>query len=452
MKDSLQKKFFYPLAESYLRENSRFLSQDIMYFDYLENEQIMKYTFSKVKNLLQHSIKTTTYYKHLSDRYGFQINQIENIQDFSKFPILTKNILRDQFTNLISSVKFPKVSKIHSGGTMGQSIYVLKDNYSLSYDRAVKGKCIGWYNCQIGDKEFRFWAYPFGKKDMLKSYCIDLLLNRRRVSPIHLTKDSVNNIIDIIHNFRPKLIYGWTSGLFKFAQIVQENGLQFLPSNLKLVISTAEMLYDKQRNVISEVFRAPVVDEYGCSEAGVIGFECEAGNKHIQVENNYLEVINQEQYENGVGELVCTSLNNYAMPLIRYKIGDIGKIEYGSCKCGRRSPIVSKVSGRILDYLIDSDGDIVLGEVFCYICFDLIDNYNAIKDFRVRQDIDRTLNIYFVPTPEFFSNFLIIFEKAIRKRLGHSINIYFHKMEDLSSMDQGKPRYVVSYSESVVSR
>ncbi|MEW6418494.1 MAG: hypothetical protein AB1480_10280 [Nitrospirota bacterium] len=447
MNEKLQRYFVYPIAEWYLKENVLTLSESLRTYDYIEKDDAEKYALDRIQKLIKHAYRTTAYYRAFFDSYGIDPLDITTLKDFESIPVLTKDRLREQFPDLISSVKFPKVSKIHSGGTMGQSIYVLRDNYSLSFDRAVKGKCISWYGCSIGDREFRMWSYPFGRMDNFKAYCIDLLLNRRRVSPLKMTAGRAVRIAKAIHSFKPKLIYGWTTGLYKFAQIAEEAGISFEPSDLRVVISTAERLYDYQRSLMRKVYQRPIVDEYGCSEAGVIGFECEAGNKHIQVENNYLEVVNKENYADGLGELVVTNLTNYAMPLIRYRIGDIGSINYGPCDCGRLTPFVSHVSGRILDYLIDSSGEVVLGEVFCYICFDLIDKYGAIKDFRVRQERDGSINIYYVPSTKYYQGFLGVFEDAIRKHLGKGLIILFHEMADLTIMDKGKPRYVVSNDE-----
>jgi phenylacetate-CoA ligase len=444
MNDNLQKSVIYPIAQWFLKENTLEMVQSIRKFDHLDGDVVENYTLDRLRKLVRHAYDTTAYYKALFDRHKISPNDIKTIDDFSKIPILTKDLLRDNFDLLISTSHFPKVSKVHSGGTMGQSIYVLKDNYSLSFDRAVKGKCIGWYDCSIGDREFRFWAYPFDKVNNAKAYLIDILLNRRRVSPIHMSEEQARKIARQMDKFQPKVIYGWTSGLYKFAQIALEKDIRFESSSIKVVISTAEKLYDYQRGVIEKVFEKPIVDEYGCSEAGVIAFQCENGKKHIQIENNYLEVVNTQEHTDGLGELVVTNLNNNKMPLIRYRIGDLGRLDDTQCSCGRRTPYLSHVSGRILDYLVDSKGEIVLGGVFCYICFDLIDKYKSIRDFRVRQDFDGTITIYYTASSGFSHEFLQTFERLIRRHVGDRLKIGFRERDDLSDLDAGKPRYVVS--------
>jgi phenylacetate-CoA ligase len=444
MNDKIQKNIIYPLVQRYLKENTLEMLPIIKKYDYLSRNQIQEYTFSELKKLIEHAYNTVDYYKELFDKNKIDIRDLKTIRDFEALPVLTKDQLRNNFNLLISKTRYPKVTKAHSGGTMGQSIYVLRDNYSLSMDRAVKGKCIEWHDCSIGDKEFRFWAYPFDKMGQIKCSLIDVILNRKRISPIHMNDKRVMHIVKALNKFKPQIIYGWTTGIYKFSQIATELNIKLDTPSIKLIIPTSEKLHDYQRKIIEGYFNVPVRDEYGCSESGIIAFECPAGMKHIQVENNYLEIINQEKYQNGIGELVVTSLNNYKMPLIRYKIGDLGKLSDEYCTCGRTTPILSDVTGRILDYLLDSNGEVVLSGVFCYICYSIIDKYKAIKDFRVRQQKDGSIIIYFTPSATFKNDFLKIFEKEIRKHVGEKLNVSFLMVEDFCDIDSGKTRYVIS--------
>jgi len=258
-----------------------------------------------------------------------------------------------------------------------------------------------------------------------------------------LNEEKVMQIVNSLNKFKPIIIYGWTTGIYKFSQIAIDMDITLDVPSIKLIIPTAEKLHDYQRNTIEKFFNVEVRDEYGCSESGIIAFECPAGMKHIQVENNYVEVININNYQNGVGELIITSLNNRKMPLIRYKIGDLGTLSNECCSCGRTSPVLSNLSGRILDYLLDSSGEVILGEVFCYICFDLIDKYKAIKDFRVRQEQDGSIFLYYTRSSGFTDDFLKIFEEEMRKHLGGKLKISFVWVEDFRNIDSGKTRYVI---------
>jgi len=98
-------------------------------------------------------------------------------------------------------------------------------------------------------------------------------------------------------------------------------------SRFKGVVSTAETLSDERRIVIEHAFSAPVINEYGAKDAGIIAYQCPAGNMHVTEENLVLEVLdvktNTKVRDGQSGSATITDLTNYSMPRIRYQLGDI---------------------------------------------------------------------------------------------------------------------------------
>ena len=154
------------------------------------------------------------------------------------------------------------------------------------------------------------------------------------------------NIIDI-QNFRPEWIYGFSSGVYRFAQFVLREGVKL--SSVKLVEVTGEMLHENQRKVIEKAFGCKVVNMYAAQEFDILSYECEYGILHAWTKNLFFEVLRDgvPVSEGDIGELVVTSLTNYTMPLIRYKIGDLVKMESVNCPCGNQQPQLVPIGGRI---------------------------------------------------------------------------------------------------------
>ena len=125
------------------------------------------------------------------------------------------------------------------------------------------------------------------------------------------------------------------------------------------------MLIPSERKVIEKVFDLKVTNLYGCEEVGLIGCECERHDgMHLNTLNSYIEFIrNDGSYAmpGEEGQIVVTSLINYAMPIIRYKIEDIGIASKRKCRCGRGLPLMEQVSGRTADFLIKKNGSEVAG-------------------------------------------------------------------------------------------
>lgn len=131
---------------------------------------------------------------------------------------------------------------------------------------------------------------------------------------------------------------------------------------LKAIFTTSETLLPSQRRLIEKAFGCEVYDEYGCREAGPMACECaEHSAYHVQSENVVVEFVrNCEQVAPGeTGAILVTNLHNYAMPLIRYDIGDTGRPSDDACPCGRGLPLINSLEGRRYEYLLTGDGSIM---------------------------------------------------------------------------------------------
>ena len=136
---------------------------------------------------------------------------------------------------------------------------------------------------------------------------------------------------------------GYVSMLETFSKFMIKNHLSFkYPPTC--VITTSEVLTDYHRELIGNVFQCRVYNEYGCGETGTIAHECEFGSMHINAENVIVEIVRDGEVVNDgeVGDIVVTDLNNFAMPLIRYNLKDIGYIDSEPCPCGRGLPILGR--------------------------------------------------------------------------------------------------------------
>jgi phenylacetate-CoA ligase len=130
-----------------------------------------------------------------------------------------------------------------------------------------------------------------------------------------------------------------------------------------------------------------VYNEYGASEVGIIAHQCEQGGMHLSAENNIVEILRggSQAGPGETGEVVVTNLDNYVMPLIRYRIGDVGALRAGTCGCGRGLPLMEVVDGRINNMALLPDGRIISGFYFYYLARDAVDQGSAPHQFVVRQ-------------------------------------------------------------------
>jgi phenylacetate-CoA ligase len=178
----------------------------------------------------------------------------------------------------------------------------------------------------------------------------------------------------------------------------------------------------------------------------LIAMECpEHEGLHLSSENLLVEIIGEDGQPvapGEQGEIVVTDLHNYAMPLIRYRIGDLAiqAPENATCKCGRGLPMISDVSGRILDMIKLADGNEIPGEFFVR----FIGNKPGVVQYRVVQETLNVINVELVVNQLFNDAILNNMENDLRAVLGHQLTINIHFMEQLELTPSGKFRVTVS--------
>lgn len=187
--------------------------------------------------------------------------------------------------------------------------------------------------------------------------------NRSRAKRIQLIPVTlpINEIVQRLNAFQPAMFAGYASVLGLLAQEQLEGRLDIHPS---IVISSAEPLSDENRALIQQAFGVPPRNNYGCSEGGVMGYECKQGHMHLNADWVIFEPVDAAYQPIPAGQLsdrtLITNLANRVMPIIRYELGDRVSLAAEPCSCGITLPVVN-VEGRTDEVLrfVAADGLVV---------------------------------------------------------------------------------------------
>lgn len=223
---------------------------------------------------------------------------------------------------------------------------------------------------------------------------------------------------------------------------MKESGIDLNGLNLKAVICTAEKMYPHHRELFDEMFECPVVDEYGSSENGIISFQCKKGNLHMMSDHMCIEFLdenNQPVKPGELGGIVITDLSSYAMPMIRYAIGDMGKPSDRQCNCGVKLPLMEIVEGRKEDFIRTKDGKLVHA---AYLCYTLKDD--TVHEFKMYQKSINTFLVQIVKSPLFGTNSEETLKDKLSTALGNDNSFNFEYLERIPRDRSGKPRYFAS--------
>lgn len=143
-------------------------------------------------------------------------------------------------------------------------------------------------------------------------------------------------------------------------------------------------LDDDTYKILKKAFGCDIFNRYGARECGDMACSCKKNEGlHININNCYIEILRDDGTpceENEIGNITVTTSNNYAMPLIRYNIGDMASYINRKCSCGRNWSMLNAVNGRIVDVFKLPDGNRIDGEYFTHLFYEL----NDVKQFQVR--------------------------------------------------------------------
>ena len=409
-------------------------------------EEIARYQLNKLKEILVYALEKIPYYQQSFKAHSNLIRHLKSISELSSLPFLTKEQLRHNFSSLQNPGFKGRILIDSTSGSTGDPMRFVHDRTAGAFARALLYREHRWHNLDIGEKEARFYGTPLDASIKFKEKIKDFMMNRKRFCVYDLSESSLRLYHKKINSYRPPYLYGYTSAIFELISFMRNQNLRFQGNFLKAIIVTSEVLVDEQRELMESYLKVPVINEYGCSEVGIIAAECPRHGLHISAENIIVEVIKDglPAKSGQAGEVVITGLNNLAMPLIRYKLGDVAILTDKFCSCGRGLPLLENIEGRVNNMVVTPEGKISSGMIFYYISRSLIENNGGIKKFKIVQDkIDR-ITFQIVKDHNFSEENLKAIVRMTHKYLSPSLQVDFEFFSELPHKTDGKIQHFLS--------
>ena len=253
----------------------------------------------------------------------------------------------------------------------------------------------------------------------------------------NLTEASLAEFYTALLRWRPRFIQAYARSAVLFARYLQARGLT--PHRPHGIVTSAEVLEEDERRLLEDVFGCPVFNRYGCREVSVIASECSAhSGLHIMAEGLYVEIETPAgpAAPGEMGAILVTDLLNRAMPLIRYRIGDLGAWAKGTCLCGRGLPRLERVAGRVTDFLVGCDGRLVSG---VYLATYVVAQRPSLGQVQIHQDKAGAVTYRIKPGRDFHGLRDLDYLRATTRRyLGEQTVIESEVVEDLPAEPSGK--------------
>lgn len=406
-----------------------------------DRNELDQYILIQLHKIITEAANNVPYYRELFSKNDIKVDDIHAIEDIAKIPLLEKEKIRkapEEFIN--TKYRKSKIIKIHTTGTTGTPLKIFCSNEVRQLNYAFYNRFLDSVGIQFKGKRATiggriiipvdqskppFWRYSIFQKNLL-------------MSSYHLTEANLPYYIEKIRTFCPDYIDAYPSSLFVISDYARRHSIE-MHGIVKGITTSGETLLDDQRRIIESTFGVPIFDQYGATEMCVFIGQCINGSYHIHDDYAVVEFLKDDGTIAKSGEeaeIVCTSLINPVMPLIRYRIGDRAICSDRKCTCGSHFPVVDIILGRTDDYIITPDGRSIgrLSPVL---------KGFPIKEARYIQERTDEIVVEIVKDAGYESETEQNIVCELRKRIGHQMTIRFEYVEQIKRAEGGKLRTVI---------
>jgi phenylacetate-CoA ligase len=312
-----------------------------------DESRLVEFQLTKLRRLLKHCAENVPYYRRMFRQIGFDPEGLRDISELRALPLLDKETVRANVKDLLAE-NIPARRRIYytTGGTSGTPLGIYNLRHTAGRELAFILTQWARVGFRYGDrrailrgapvKDRRHWRYEVSERAYV-------------FSNFHMTPDNVAEYARVMRRNRLTALHSYPSAVVDFARHLKDMRIE--APQFASVLASSETLYPGQREFIESFFGARLFSWYGHTENLILAGECEVSNcYHIFPEYGVAEVVKEDksaaESEDEIGELVGTTLDNFVMPLVRYRTGDYAQIGPAHCACGRNYKLIKETRGR----------------------------------------------------------------------------------------------------------
>ncbi|HJT19369.1 MAG TPA: hypothetical protein VJ746_02785 [Nitrospira sp.] len=320
---------------------------------HVDRADLISFQNRRLRGLVKHAYEKIPYYRHLFDKHRVKAEDIRTVDDLTALPITERSDLQTRPVSefLAQGLDPSRLITRSSSGSSGKPITVCRTWLEERLHGAI------WFRTysSLGRTIFDKHAFVIGIRTPQPQ---DNRMTDRLLSAVRAGRQTEmdalqppEEILSALLRYKPAVVSGYPGILARLAQTVDRNKLRSL--HVRFVTTGGETLTPLMREQIEQAFSVPVYDTYGSIEFHALGWQCPVtSDYHVCDDGLILEVVRggTPVPAGERGEVVGTDLLSFAMPLIRYRLGDVVTKGSDSCLCGRPFSTIRSIQGRVMDY------------------------------------------------------------------------------------------------------
>ena len=322
----------------------------------MTREQIEELQLKRLKATVQHCMDSAFYRKRFDD-IGLSPDDIKSLDDLRKIPFTTKQDLRDTYPFGIRSVPLEQCVRLHSSsGTTGNPTVILHTQKDLDEWANAVARCLWMVGARPDDVFQNTSEYGMFTGRLGFQYGAE----RLGMLTIPAAAGNTKRQIKFMTDFGTTVMHAIPSYATRIFEVMQQEGIDpRRDTKLRILAIGAEPHSDEQRKRIENMLGVRAYNSFGMSEmmGPGVAFECKEQNgMHIWEDYFIVEIVDPKTLlpvpDGQMGELVLTTINREAMPLLRYRTRDLTRILPGDCPCGRHHKRIDRMRGRTDDMIV----------------------------------------------------------------------------------------------------
>ena len=398
----------------------------------LSREGLAELQCEKLHDVLVHTARTVPYYRQFFNQRGIAADYVQ----LTDFPVIAKKDIRGHESEFVADGWSSRLKWTRTSGSTGEPFGFGRSEYDYTYATLWRG--LARWGIRPGDKRVLVNGVDENPNVSILTKVKRRLygwINRSIVVDAHFlarTEANVRSELRRIIKYKPDYIHGYASSIYALATGADKFGIDCSRMQVKAVVTESEKCHNFQREVIERVFHAPVVENYGSVEFGMIAQPAKDGRLCINEDHVYVETT-------PAGEAVFTNLDEYGFPLIRFKNGD--KVKIGDVHDELPYRTLSSIEGRIAETIHLPQGGLVHGYMVMY---PISKHMKYLREYQVYQpDIDHLL-IRVVESEPLPPEIIEQIIREMKEIVGTAMEVQIQKVPTIPLTRRGKRTFVCS--------
>ena len=392
-----------------------------------------------LRSTIDIAYREVPFYRNLMQNAGIEPADVRTVHDLRKLPVVTKQMLSNGYPEqTVRKTGWRSYEECTSGST-GTNLRVRTDTETEGWYRASLLLALEWAGWKIGERHLQTGMTT--RRGIMRTLK-DALLGCYYVSAYELSDVCLDRMLEILERKRVSHVWGYPGSVYFLARRARQTGWT---TPLRSVVTWGDMLYQHYRREIQAVFKTRVFDTYGCAEGMQIAAQCGRGEDyHIHALDVVVECVDENDNSvgcNETGNLVLTRLHPGPMPLIRYRVGDVGRLANDRvCACGRGFDLLETIEGRDTDVITSPAGNRLIVHFFTGV----LEHFPEITSFQVVHESLASVVLRLVPGKGFTDEVSARAVSMLKSKGAFDLDFRVEVVDEITLPSSGKRRFIIS--------